>query len=360
LDISKAEIIKKNDSVVTVTIPAIKETEQLTYLLTTQAEAAAVIIPKKKHALQWIASIDSSVAKIDITENGKLLCDPTLIPTLEIAAKKPGRYAISKGCDKNSYVHNRRIDITMENPVKTLFVENIKSLPLTFHGIDKRKIERVFKYNRGKSIALIIKNELYATMKISDDDQYSFTLLEMDDATRKRFTTLLKLMEFGPLPCSVTIINTKNDKGNIKELSDEDVHRTYYSSGTLKKEQQLFKGKPHGVTKSFYSNGVLQSETWYEKGKKLSKQNSYFKSGTPEFTYEVSKDSLKLFSYYRTGELRMSMIGLKDSVQEIEYYRDGNVAGSAVQNNRKYVGKRKCSDGRVLDPEIFCIDKKIK
>lgn len=65
--------------------------------------------------------------------------------------------------------------------------------------------------------------------------------------------------------------------------SDRELHKEFYSDGSLREQYGRLDGKIHGTTKRYHPNGVLSYEGEYDKGKRIGWHQHYSPSGKIKF-----------------------------------------------------------------------------
>ncbi len=90
-----------------------------------------------------------------------------------------------------------------------------------------------------------------------------------------------------------TSLHFNGHKEAVYRLTDKKIldgkYTTWYSDGTVHREQEYLGGELHGTNRQYHRNGKLASESTYQKGQKVGKAIDYYKNGNKESEFHYSK-----------------------------------------------------------------------
>ena len=111
---------------------------------------------------------------------------------------------------------------------------------------------------------------------------------------------------------------------------------SHYDEDGLAYERPLTNGLRNGIEKWYYKNGSLMSTSTYNNNVLNGSVNWYYESG------ELSR-----CTYFVNGKL--------NGVCEW-YYKNGKLAGTANYKNGTLEGYKKCTDGRMGNKNLDCLN----
>jgi antitoxin component YwqK of YwqJK toxin-antitoxin module len=82
------------------------------------------------------------------------------------------------------------------------------------------------------------------------------------------------------------------------------VEKTYHPNGTLRSEQSMLNGRPHGSGRSWYANGQLQSETPFSEGMMHGVCRYWAPDGRELGSFQMSHGTGTFRTWYDDGRLR--------------------------------------------------------